>query len=346
MIQPKTPGLPLPRFTHAVYYDPPSHDFLTWLVIATTALQQRGIPGPLHVRFAMIDGMLGRYDWSHYSLSSGQRYFCERSKEYSDTMITNVLRPAIQMIGAIEDPPYDLSGYDSSIESYAIRLNNLSGWVEYSYHISTLVDACRDDLTLQLPKFTPPQWAFDQAHNLLNAFDKPVITVTLRESNWQPERNTNTEAWMRFAYENRRTFAFVFIRDTAKAHDPLDAWVHQFDSRFISQATADIRTFSLASINAFVRCALYQSAFLNCFTCNGPQEWAHLTDAPYLIFKQIIPELPDWPGGNVEGWRNQAHLEVGQQFPWASKRQVMTWTDDTYENITEAFEAILPELQS
>jgi hypothetical protein len=101
-------------------------------------------------------------------------------------------------------------------------------------------------------------------------------------------------------------------------------------------------TWPRASTNAYVRAALYQRAYCNLMVCNGPANWCtYSADAPYLIFKQLIPALPKWGGGQPEGWRQQCHLEVGDQLPWASPRQRLTWTDDTFENIRAAFDAFV-----
>jgi hypothetical protein len=55
------------------------------------------------------------------------------------------------------------------------------------------------------------------------------------------------------------------------------------------------------------------------------------------MFKQLVPALPDWQHGHPIGWKVQAHLEVGDQYPWATPQQRLTWTDDTFENIMSAF---------
>jgi hypothetical protein len=74
------------------------------------------------------------------------------------------------------------------------------------------------------------------------------------------------------------------------------------------------------------------------FVCNGPMTWAWFSDAPWIAFKQLVPALPDWAHGLPQGWREQDHLEVGHQLPWSSPKQIMTWTDDTYDNIKQAWD--------
>jgi len=74
---------------------------------------------------------------------------------------------------------------------------------------------------------------------------------------------------------------------------------------------------------------------------NGPMGWTSYSDAPYLAFKQLIPALPAWDHGQIEGWKRMDHLDFGDNLPWAKPTQRFTWKDDTYENIGYEFERFL-----
>lgn len=300
----------VPDYSLALYPDPPSHDFCVWLIIAELMRRHRNASAPLKVKFGLIDGQLGTVDFGPFSLASSTHYPCGVSREYSDQMLANVLRPAIDMIGACEEPA----------EHAPFSWGELAHYVEYDYHIGHLVDAGRQGYAI--PKWSPPQWAHDEVRAFLGE-SKPAI-ITLREVERQPERNSRIDEWLRFATSIHSDHPVLILRDTCKADEALP-----------------FPTWPRASLNAYVRAALYQRALVNLMVCNGPNTWCIFSDAPYLIFKELIPELPKWQHGQPQGWKEQDHMDVGDQYPWASPLQRLTWTDDTFENIQSAFDGFL-----
>ncbi|HET9285673.1 MAG TPA: hypothetical protein VFR24_27285 [Candidatus Angelobacter sp.] len=228
------------------------------------------------------------------------------AEEYSDIMLPNVLRPALTMLGAKE------------------TLNTLDNAM-YDHHIGELVDAARAGW--EVPHWKVPVWAAEHVKWL--AYTKPLV-ITLRECQHQLERNSNLDAWQTFAeYVSGKGYSVIFIRDTAKAYEKLD-----------------FPTCPVASQNTYIRAALMHSALCNFLVCTGPNVWVQFSTAPYLLFKQLVPALDGWQHGRYDGWREQDHMEVGQQWPWASPLQRMTWLDDTFENIRNEFEAIEPRLRA
>lgn len=301
-----------PDYSSALYPDPPSHDFCVWLIIAEMMWRYHNADGPLSVRFGLIKDQLGTVDFSHYGLLAKQAYQCGLSREYYDTMLANVMRPAMSMIGAVEEtPPLDLDK--------PRPLAELAHYVEYDYHLSNVVDAARAGF--EIPKWQVPQWAFDEVHSYLGGI-RPIV-ITLREAPAQPERNSQIDQWLRFAGSIK--FPVLFVRDTAQADSKLGPF----------------NTYPRASENAFIRAALYHCAPLNLMVCNGPNVWCMFSDAPYLIFKQLVPTLPNWAHGQPHGWMEQDHLQVGDQLPWANSKQRFTWCDDTFENIKREFDRFI-----
>ena len=127
--------------------------FATEELIAELMRRYHGASGPLNVRFALQNGMLGHLDYGPYSLREAYRASpCEPDRLYSDQMMANVLRPAIEMIGAIEEPAIELNPPRDC--------SDLVRYVEYDYHIGHLVDAGRQGY--QIPRWQPPQWAHDE----------------------------------------------------------------------------------------------------------------------------------------------------------------------------------------
>jgi hypothetical protein len=307
MIERRLPALgAVPDYSCVLYPDPPSHDFCVWLIIAELSRRFQRAPTPLKVKFGLIDGQLGTVDFGPYSLRSGKAYPCDVSPEYWRLMLANVMRPAIDMIGAAEEVPAHAP------------FDGLAEWVEYDYHLWQLVDAAREGHAV--PRWGPPQWAHDAVARMLGRI-RPVV-ITLRETDVQPERNSNIGAWLRFAQDIQRTHPVLVVRDTCKA----------------SEGFFGLPTCSLASLDAYARAALYQYALVNMMVHTGPNVWAIFSDAPYLLFKQLVPALPNWAHGQPQGWREQDHMVVGEQYPWASAVQRLTWSDDTYANLHAAFE--------
>jgi len=70
---------------------------------------------------------------------------------------------------------------------------------------------------------------------------------------------------------------------------------------------------------------------------NGPNTFCQYGRAPYLLFKQLIddPELR-FQASEWIYWR-ALRLRKGEQWPWASPLQRLTWKDDTAEHIAEEF---------
>ncbi len=322
----KSPPLPgTPNYSTALYYDPPSHDFLIWLVQAEMNRAATNSPGPLRVKLGLLDGRLGVYDWGPKSLLSYKAWECGRNRAYFTQMWQGVMLPAIEMLGATIEDPINLDKHPrQELEEL------LEGWVEYDHHVHPLVDACRQGH--KPPCFQPPSWAFSEVDHTFK--DERLIVITLRETDWQPERNSNLDAWREFARDIviKGEFTVVFVRDTAKA------------THYLKTNSVGWRIYPPASYNANIRAALAQRATLNMGASGGGMTWAVFSTTPYLIFKQLMPSLPNWEHGQAAGWRHQAHMEVEDQWPWASPLQRLTWTDDTYHDIHSAFEQIKDEL--
>ena len=312
-IKRREPALgPNPDYSCAIYADPPSHDFCVFLVIAEVMRRVYKASSPLKVRLMFHDGMLGEYDYGPCSLKSRQAYPGYTDRDYSNMMVGNVLRPAIRMIGAQSLPDLHIPVLHDLVERYC----------EYDYHIGHLVDAGK--LGVEIPKWHVPKWAQEEVREFLG-HDWPVV-ITLREMSHQPERNSNLPDWLEFARRcMSRGFPTVIVRDSGMANCKMDGFL----------------TYPRASSDVCVRAALYNAAFCNLSVQNGTNVWTNFSDAPYLLFKQLIPALPDWDHGKETGWRIQDHLEIGDQFPWAGPHQRMTWKDDTFENIRDEFDAFV-----
>lgn len=96
-------------------------------------------------------------------------------------------------------------------------------------------------------------------------------TITLRESEYWPERNSNLAEWLKVAdWLVARGIPAVFVRETAKAKEPLP---HLMDP--------------LASVDLRRRASLYSGALLNLFVNNGPAWLSMSLGAPTLVCKMV-----------------------------------------------------------
>ncbi len=142
------------------------------------------------------------------------------------------------------------------------------------------------------------------------------VTITLREADYWQSRNSNVAAWLEFAEHLRGRV--IIIRDTAKADDP-----------FIGFETS-----AWASKNLFYRMSLYEGAKMNYFVSNGPVALAQFTKhVPYVCFMKTPPDMDFHRGANL---KYHFGIERGEQYPWATQKQRLVWSEDSYEEIMEA----------
>ncbi len=159
-----------------------------------------------------------------------------------------------------------------------------------------------------------------QIPNGINIPNRPYITITLREADHWPQRNSNIPAWLKFAHDiDSKKYDVVFVRDTARAFEEINGF----------------RVFPSASRHVPARAALYNGAEMNFFTNNGPQALCIFGGMPFISFKQ---QPPDYPPASDDWIRCFMGIESGQQLPWFTAKQKLTWSDDTYDNISEEWE--------
>ncbi len=116
-----------------------------------------------------------------------------------------------------------------------------------------------------------------------------LVTFTLRECEYYPERNNNLEIWLEAA--GKLDCEVVFVRDTAKADEKLP-----------------FPTDPEASRDLLKRAELYGRAKVNCFTPNGPAIIAQLGNLPMITF---------WKTGDNHGATSKEYLHgCGMTDQW------------------------------
>lgn len=211
---------------------PASYDFIVWLVIAEMARRRSNAPGPLRVAFAPGPNGGFRNDTLPVDTAGRQQFF------------DHVMRPALELIGAVEDKTILATGYRPIV-----------------YTVKPIVDAEQPP-----PRLSAPAGARAAAAAWLKK-STPVVIVLREASHW-PERNSHLLNWMRFAgYLKSCGEDVVIVRDTEKADEPLSSLI------VCKQASRDLH----------FRIALYERARC-VIGMDGPSSMALFTGAPCLIF--------------------------------------------------------------
>ncbi len=162
--------------------------------------------------------------------------------------------------------------------------------------------------------------------------DRKPVVITLRESDYNENQNSNTSVWLNFAKElDPSTYCPVVVRDTAKCFSRQS---EEFDG---------LLTCPLASINLQLRMALYELAWLNMLVPNGPGELCRLSDtARYLYFK-VVSGTADTTSSLFIASQG---IEFGGQLPNATALQRLVWEPDDPEIIAKEFSAIEQDIRA
>lgn len=214
-------------------------------------------------------------------------------------MVEKVMRPLIGLIGAVEDP----------------RAINASVTKEFYMLRYVTEAAARGE---PVPKFQVG--GNTQIHD--------YVTITLREAEHSPHRNSNGAVWSSFAHElRRRGENVVIVRDTARASEPFEDFITSAD----------------AALDINKRAALYACAKANLFVSNGVWSLALFGDRPWLMFNAVSPDDP-FEANKPEMWRDFHGVGEGEQFPWQRADQRIIWRADDYEHLIAAWDELVPLL--
>jgi hypothetical protein len=159
-----------------------------------------------------------------------------------------------------------------------------------------------------------------------NAGNKKVITISLREYDSLPARNSSLKDWAKFATGlNKDIYYPVILRDTEKDFDP------------VPEELEGLTIFHEAVWNVELRVALYELSYLNMCVNNGPAALLYYhKNTRYLLLKFVVPSVY----GCSEEYFTSKGLRTGKSFPWATPLQKIVWEDDTYEVIKREFESM------
>ncbi len=172
-------------------------------------------------------------------------------------------------------------------------------------------------------QFTAPHESISQAEAYADqvAGERRLITITLRESDYHPERNSQINEWDDFIKDlDKETYAVVVVRETAKAHDkPLFEGVPESP---------------LAAIDVCFRTALYQQSFLTMHVLNGTAAAAIHAGVPLLMFNMVENRCHS---SSAEFIRLNQGIGIGDQLPMFPVSQKYIWKKDSSDVLQKEF---------
>lgn len=281
------PEAPANRVVYNIAKMPVCFDFLGMLVDAEMTRIRCGAPAPLRVAWY----------WGQDGDATACLNTAQREQNFQ-----GILRPLVRLIGAVEDQ------------------TALDGRHVDHCSVKPAVESYRRGETI--PKFEAPMALREGIREfLLEECGKAPVTITLREADHTPHRNSNLAEWLKLAeWLESQGEKVIFVRDTAKSRETI----------------AGFTTCHAASEDLVVRMALYQEAKANLFVCNGPAMLCVFSDKPWLIFNEVQPE-GNYKANTPEGWFNCTGITPPEQWPWSRPDQRIIWQRDTFEVMRDAY---------
>ncbi len=191
---------------------------------------------------------------------------------------------------------------------------------------------------VQKNQFYPPLRSTPKALDYISRWiaayvpDKKIVSITLRESNSQKDRNSNIEEWLQFAQQIKNEgYEPVIIRDTATSFNQVPKEMQSF------------LIFQAASWNMELRMACYELSYINMFTAGGPSFLAQYNKnvklIRFLILRNTVFEC------------SKEHYEAdgiiaGTQFPGAMPYQITIWEEEKHEIMLREFHKLCLQLET
>jgi hypothetical protein len=149
------------------------------------------------------------------------------------------------------------------------------------------------------------------------AGDKPVVAITLRQSDFQPQRNSRMDQWLALAASCRRQGLFpLFVPDSEAV------------LAGVATKAGGFPVLTLAALSVGFRAAVYQESWLNMLANGGPYTLClYNARARFSMFKLLVPGTPTASAAFHAG----QGLMPGSQLPFADPLQRLVWEDDSIE---------------
>jgi hypothetical protein len=297
--------------------EPVTFDFLWFLAAAEATRRRRGLD---RIQVVIVPGHVGglREEEAEYG-----RIVDQEARRWR---LQNILIPAVSVLPG--SPGLAVLGDRAE----AHRYRDWAGDRVYPARYEPSLPTCHrvaDVLTAEgdVGSFR----ATAQSHRYVQEWLQPraagrrVVTITLREYAYMPDRNSNVAAWVAFArrLDPSRYFP-VFLPDAEQA--------------LKDRATdlGDLPIFMPAVFTLGLRMALYEEAWVNLGINNGPVSLCWLNSrVRYISFKLMTPSVPQ----TTEAVYRERGFNLYQPLPFAREGQRWVWEEDDLSVIEREFAA-------
>ncbi len=159
------------------------------------------------------------------------------------------------------------------------------------------------------------------------AGDKPVVAITLRQSDFQPQRNSRMDQWLALAASCRRQGLFpLFVPDSEAV------------LAGVATEAGGVPVFTLAALSIGFRAAAYQECWLSMLANSGPYTLClYNAAARFSMFKLLVPGVHTASAAFHAGHG----LMPGAQLPFAGALQRLVWADDSLEALDRELAAVI-----
>ncbi len=303
---------------------PPAYNFLNFLVLADIAREELGL-ARVHVVFVPGTGDGFRHEDIEYPVVNKEwrlRQIC---------LAGLCLLPACRshtLCASREEAADLLAARARHVFPFGYRVDKPRADHDYGRIVQAAAAGHRVD------RLEAPEQARIYVREWLRgvAGDRPVVTITLRESSYDVHRSSNNGNWIALAREMRqRGYCPVVVRDTET--------VFAADS----DAFAGIAMFPHAAVNLELRAALNAEAFLNTGINQGPWTlWHFLREIPYLCVYVIDRMFEGWHDYHID----RSGFTLGENMPFARGCQVTYWGDDRLPDLRREFWALVDRIEA
>jgi len=254
-----------------------------------------------------------------------------KNKTYNfEWRLRNILIPSCWLIPSCKQVTVcgsrnEAQAFQSSLSRNIFPKGSTIRFPKKHYHISHVIEAMQDS-TLPSIEATTKSKEYIKHWIKTNAHGKKIVTITLREYDSFPERNSSLKDWRKFARGLNKDIYFpVILRDTEKDFDP------------VPEELEDLKIFHEAVWNVELRVALYELSYLNMCVNNGPATLLMMNKNIRYINTKLITESV--MGTSTEYYKSMG-IKHGESLPWATQFQKYVWEEDAYEVLKREFESM------
>ena len=319
--------------TLVAFYDlqvsPVTYDF-AWFLVAADLERRRRQMARLHVVVVSGETWASGPESAEYLsvVNAGAR----RQRLFDILIPLTELMPSVGGVTAIEDRAVADRFWDSAHgrvfpADYSPALPYLS--VPFPMMVTGAAQNGED-----VPSLCVPEAACRWVETWRSQFcgGRPLVTITIRDFDYQPKRNSNIADWVAFGGELRSEgFAVAVVPDMGRS----------LDSRAMGQF-GDLPVLIEPAWHLIFRAALYEAAAVNLGVNTGPMalNWLNRR-CKYISFKMV---LDDEQGSSIEFQRSLG-LDPSEPFPFAKPHQVLCMDADELPVLRREFSVLWGRLE-